>query len=172
VTVVVGLGSMLNALFCGHQATVARNGVAILAADDAGPAPQRYVANLVATVFLLVLALNAAVASSLLGLVPHGLVSALAGLAILNSLIESLKKSVTGALPMGSLFAFAIAASPLQLLGIGSTLWALLGGMAVSLLLERQALVRAVAAGPAPAPAVPASLRRPSSRSPGADQPA
>lgn len=147
VTTVAGLGSMLNALFCGHQATVARNGVAILAADDAGPAPQRYVANLVATVFLLLLALNASVAGSLLGLVPRSLVSALAGLAILNSLIESLKKSVTGALPMGSLFALAIAASPLQFLGIGSTFWALLGGMAVSLLVERAALIRAITAG-------------------------
>jgi benzoate membrane transport protein len=55
VTAVVGFASILNALFGGHQATVARTGVAIIAGDDAGPAPHRYVGNLVATVFLLLL---------------------------------------------------------------------------------------------------------------------
>lgn len=155
VTAVVGLGSILNALFGGHQATVARNGVAIIAGDDAGPAPHRYVGNLVATVFLLLLALGASLASSLVGLLPGGLVAALAGLAILNSLLESLRKSVTGALPLGSFFALAIAASPLQFLGIGSAFWALVGGLAVSALLERPALLSAIAADPArssPAP--------------------
>jgi benzoate membrane transport protein len=144
VTAVVGVASIVNAIFGGHQATVARNGIAILAADDAGPAEKRYVANLVATLFLLLLALNSAVAHSLLDVLPVSLVAALAGLAILNSLLEALRKSITTALPLGSFFALAIAASPLAFFGVGSAFWALVGGLAVSALLERPGLRRSI----------------------------
>jgi benzoate membrane transport protein len=144
VTAVVGVASIVNAIFGGHQATVARNGIAILAADDAGPPEKRYVANLVATVFLLFLALNPAVAHSLLDVLPGSLVAALAGLAILNSLLEALRKSITTALPLGSFFALAIAASPLAFFGVGSAFWALVGGLAVSALLERLGLRRSI----------------------------
>jgi benzoate membrane transport protein len=43
---------------------------------------------------------------------------------------------------MGAFFALAIAASPLTILGVGSAFWALVGGMLVSLLLERRPLMR------------------------------
>jgi benzoate membrane transport protein len=144
VTAVIGVASIVNAVFGGHQATVARNGIAILAAEDAGPAQKRYVANLVATLFLLVLALNSAVAHSLLDVLPGSLVAALAGLAILNSLLEALRKSISTDLPLGSFFALAIAASPLAFFGVGSAFWALVGGLAVSALLERPGLRRSI----------------------------
>ncbi len=46
-TVVVGINSVVNALFGGHAAIVARTGVAIFAAPDAGPHSGRYWANLI-----------------------------------------------------------------------------------------------------------------------------
>ena len=45
-TVVVGINSVVNALFGGHAAIVARTGVAIFAAPDAGPKEGRYWANM------------------------------------------------------------------------------------------------------------------------------
>ena len=39
VSTIVGLNSVVNALFGGHAATVARTGAAILAGPDAGPTP-------------------------------------------------------------------------------------------------------------------------------------
>ena len=140
-TIVVGVCSVVNAAFGGHQATVARNGVAILAADDAGPVEQRYVANLVATPFLLLLVVCAATASSVLRVVPVALVATLAGLAILSALLDALQRAVSGHLPFGALFALVIAASPLQFLGIGSAFWALVGGLLASLVVERDQLL-------------------------------
>ena len=139
-TVVVGANSVVNAIFGGHPSTVARNGVAILASDDAGPWGQRYVANLVASLFALFLAFTATTASTLLEVFPVSLVTALAGLAILTAFLEALQKSFATDLPIGALFAFAIAASPLTLFGIGSAFWALVGGMMASLVVERAVL--------------------------------
>ena len=48
VTLVVGAQSLINAFFGGHQAILGRNGVAILAAPEAGPAAGRYWSSLVA----------------------------------------------------------------------------------------------------------------------------
>jgi benzoate membrane transport protein len=141
-TVVVGVNSVVNAIFGGHPSTVARNGVAILASEDAGPREQRYVANLVASLFALFLGFSATTAATLLDVLPVSLVVALAGLAILTAFVEALQRSFTTDLPMGALFAFGIAASPLTLFGVGSAFWALVGGMLASLVVERPMLRR------------------------------
>jgi benzoate membrane transport protein len=146
-TVAVGINSVINAVFGGHPSTVARNGVAILAGDDAGPRDQRYVANLVASLCALLLALGAMTASALLEVLPISLVASLAGLAILSVLMDALQKTVVTDLPMGAFFALVIAASPLTVLGIGSAFWALVGGFLVSLFLERSALVKMLRTG-------------------------
>ena len=139
-TVVVGVNSVVNAIFGGHPSTVARNGVAILASEDAGPREQRYVANLVASLFALFLGLSATTAATLLDVLPVSLVVALAGLAILTAFLEALQRSFTGDLPLGALFAFGIAASPLAFFGVGSAFWALVGGLLASLVVERPML--------------------------------
>jgi benzoate membrane transport protein len=146
-TVLTGVMTIVNAVFGGHAATLQRNGVAILAGDEAGPRPHRYVASLIASAYALALAFAASAAGALPGVLPSGLVAALAGLAILAALLDALKRTVETDLPMGAFFALIIAASPLTLLGVGSAFWALVGGLAVSLLLERRALARAWRAG-------------------------
>ena len=146
-TIVIGINSIINAVFGGHPSTVARNGVAILAGDDAGPRDQRYVANLIASLFALFLALSAMTASALLEVFPISLVASLAGLAILSVLMDALQKTVATDLRLGAFFALIIAASPFTILGIGSAFWALVGGFLVSLLLERPALAQILRAG-------------------------
>jgi len=69
-----------------------------------------------------------------------GLVAALAGLAVLRTLLDAAQKALATDLRMGSFVALAIAASPLAMLGVGATFWALLGGYIVSFAAERQAL--------------------------------
>ena len=146
-TIVIGINSIINAVFGGHPSTVARNGVAILAGDDAGPRDQRYVANLIASLFAFFLALSAMTASALLEVFPISLVASLAGLAILSVLMDALQKTVATDLRLGAFFALIIAASPFTMLGIGSAFWALVGGFLVSLLLERPALAQTLRAG-------------------------
>src|SRR6185437_12574364 len=49
VTFVLGLSSVVNAMFGGHTAQVSRNGIPIMASPEAGPATGRYWASLLAS---------------------------------------------------------------------------------------------------------------------------
>jgi benzoate membrane transport protein len=79
-TVVVGINSVINALFGGHAAIVARTGVAIFAAPDAGPHEGRYWANVIGASLTILLAFAATPVMSLIGVLPRAYVIALADL--------------------------------------------------------------------------------------------
>jgi benzoate membrane transport protein len=140
ITVVVGLDSVVNAFFGGHQAIVARTGVAILAGRDAGPMPQRYWANLVAASLTLLLALSAATVASLLQVLPATFIVGLAGLAIFTALQDSVEKAFAGRLRFGAMVAFVVAATPFAYAGITSDFWAIVAGLVASVLVERREL--------------------------------
>ncbi len=140
-TVVVGINSVINAVFGGHPAIVARTGVAILAAPDAGPAEGRYWANLIAASLTIVLALAAAPVMSLIAVLPKAYVFALAGLAILSALQDAFEKAFGGTLRFGALIALGIALTPFSVLGITSAFWAIIAGLGCSALVERKDLL-------------------------------
>jgi len=141
VTVVLGLNSIVNALFGGHPAIVARTGVAIVAGPEAGPVAGRYWANLVAATLTLTIAVAAAPVASLLAILPSSYVFALAGLAILASLQDAFVKAFSEKLRFGALVAFAVAATPFAFLGITSAFWAVVAGLLASLLAEHRQLL-------------------------------
>ncbi len=138
ISIVIGINSVINALLGGHPATVARTGVAILASPDAGPVSGRYWANLIAATLTIALALAAVPVASLLGILPQSYIFVLAGLAILSSLQDALKKAFSDKLSFGALIAFAVALTPFAFAGITSAFWALVAGIVASLLAERQ----------------------------------
>jgi len=140
-TVVVGIGSVVNALFGGHPAIVARTGVAILAAPDAGPQSGRYWANLVAAGLTILLAVTAAPVMSLIGVLPRSYIFALAGLAVLSSLQDALEKAFGGTLRFAALIAFGVAATPFTIAGITSAFWAIVAGLVAALFAERSELL-------------------------------
>ena len=142
VTVVVGMTSMINAMLGGHPAITARTGVAILAAPDAGPITARYWANIVAATLTLLIAFFAIPLNSVFTILPPGYVLSLAGLAILSSFQDALEKSFIGSLKFGALVAFAVTATPFSIAGITSAFWAVLIGLAASLIVERQELIK------------------------------
>jgi benzoate membrane transport protein len=133
VSVLAGIASVVNALFGGHPASVARAGVAMLASPDVGPAERRYLAVIASALLTLVIAL-------VLGALPKGYVVALAGVAILAALQDALERSFGGEMKFGALVALAVAATPFTVLGIGSAFWALLCGLAASAAAERAQL--------------------------------
>jgi benzoate membrane transport protein len=137
VTVVVGLGSVLNAALGGCPAIVGRTAVAILGAPEAGPPAGRYLGALFAALLTFTLALAASPVTSFLAILPKEYVLALAGLAILSSLQEAFEKAFGGQLRFGALVAFAVAATPFSFVGITSAFWAVLAGFVASLLAER-----------------------------------
>jgi benzoate membrane transport protein len=140
-TVVVGMSSVVNALLGGHPAIVARTGVAILAAPDAGPRSGRYWASLVAAGLTVLLAVAATPVMSLMGVLPRSYVFALAGLAVLSALQDAFEKAFGGRLRFAALTAFAVAATPFSIVGITSAFWAIVAGMLAALVVERAELL-------------------------------
>jgi benzoate membrane transport protein len=153
ITGVVGLASLVNALFGGHPGTVQNAGTAILAGEDAGPRDGRYVASLIAAIGCIAIAFGATTVAALSGVLPGTLVASLAGLAILRTVMGAFEKAVATELRLGAFIALAIAASPLTIFGIGPAFWAIAGGYVVSLVVERPALRAAIAVTPARATA-------------------
>jgi hypothetical protein len=141
VTFVLGLVSVVNAAFGGHTAQPSRNGIPIMASPEAGPVHSRYWASLVASGAMLLIALAAAPVSSLLGILPHSYIIALAGLAILPSFQDALERAFGSTLRFGAVVSFLVAASPFSILGITSAFWALVAGLGAALLTDRAQLL-------------------------------
>ena len=129
----VALGSMVNALFGGTPATVARNAAGILAAPEAGPAAARYWGVLLSSALVLVMACAVAPCAALIAAVPRSLAVSLAGVALVSALQDALEKAFAGNLRLGALVAFVVAATPFSLGGITSGFWALVAGVLASL---------------------------------------
>jgi len=142
VSVLVGIVSTLNAIFGGHPAIVARTGVAILAAKEAGLAEGRYWGVVISAILTLLIAFAGTTIAALVGVLPRSYVFALGGLAILGALQDSLEKGFSGPLRFGALVAFIVAVTPFAVLGISSAFWSVLAGLAGSVLLEREELVK------------------------------
>jgi benzoate membrane transport protein len=141
VSTAVGVASVANAFLGGHAATVARNGVAILASTEAGPPAGRYWAAVIAAALTIILACAATPVASLLNVLPKTYIFAVAGLAILAAFQDSLEKAFGGKLRFGALVGFVVAATPFAILGITSAFWAIIAGVAASVLVERQQLL-------------------------------
>jgi benzoate membrane transport protein len=133
-TVVVGINSVVNALFGGHPAIVA-------SAPDAGPQPCRYWASVVAASLTLLLAVAATPVMSFMGVLPRSYMFALAGLAVLSALQDAFEKAFGGGLRFGALAAFVVAATPLSIAGITSAFWAVVAGTLAALVVERAELL-------------------------------
>ncbi len=141
VSIVVGLNSIVNPFLGGHPATVARTGAAIVAGPDAGPLAGRYWASLIASTLTITIALGAGTVSYLVTILPRSYALALAGLAILGTFQDALVKSASGGLRFGALVAFAVAITPFNVAGINSAFWAIIAGLAASLLTEREEIL-------------------------------
>jgi benzoate membrane transport protein len=141
VSTTVGIASVANAFLGGHAATVARNGVAILASSEAGPAAGRYWAAVISAALTILLAWAATPVASLLNVLPKTYIFAVAGLAILAAFQDSLEKAFGGKLRFGALVGFVVAATPFAILGITSAFWAIIAGLAASALVERRDLL-------------------------------
>lgn len=141
VTLVLGLNSIINAVFGGHTAQVSRNGIPIMASPEAGPIEGRYWASLLASGGMVLIALAAAPVTSLLGILPHSFVITLAGLAILPSFQDAIERAFGGTLRFGALVSFLVAATPFSILGITSAFWALAAGMAAAFITDRAQLL-------------------------------
>jgi hypothetical protein len=141
VTLVLGINTVVNAIFGGHTAQASRNGIPIMASPQAGPMNSRYWASLLVACAMVAIALAAAPVTSLVGILPHSYVITLAGLAILPSFQDAMERAFGGTLRFSSLVAFLVSATPFSILGITSAFWALVIGIGVALVTDRAQLL-------------------------------
>lgn len=138
-TVISGFGGIFSGLVGAHNANVAGPMTAICSSSEAGEDKSaRYAAAFVNGVFFISFGLVASYAMGFIKGIPLPLVNVLAGLAMINVLIGAFKDGFgNGDFKLGSFFAFAVGASGITVLGIGSAFWALVVGVIVSLISEK-----------------------------------
>ncbi len=128
---VTGFFSLLSAPFGGHAVNMAAITAALCAGPDAHADPQRrYWAALVSGIFYVLFGLVAPVITVFVLALPAYLILAVAGLALLGPFASAL----TGALEaaeerLPAVVTFAVTASGLSFLGVGSAFWGLLAGL-------------------------------------------
>ena len=140
IDVTSGLGSMAGAVLGPVPVCMVALFAPLTAGPEVGEREVRHWSVYAAGTILIVIALGASVAAHLPSLLPLPLLLALAGLALVGVLAQSLGEMVRGPLLVGPLFAFAVASSQLTLFGLGPLFWALVIGTGVSLVLEAEAL--------------------------------
>lgn len=125
-----GLASLLLAPFGGFAINLAAITAAICAGPEAGQEPRRrYWAAVCAGACYLLIGLFGATVASLFAAFPQALILAIAGLALLVTLSNSLAGALQDVRQREpALITFLVTASGLSLLGVGSAFWGLFAG--------------------------------------------
>ncbi|WP_269859092.1 benzoate/H(+) symporter BenE family transporter [Streptomyces sp. RPT161] len=131
ILVSTGAATALCAPFGGYALNLAAISAALAAGPDAGPDPKRrWIAATTAGATYLGLGLTAGLSAALLTAAPPLLIEAVAGLALLGTLGSALTASVADAEAReAAMIAFAVTASGISVLGIGSAFWGLVAGL-------------------------------------------
>ena len=128
-----GLTGLLLAPFGGFSFNLAAITAAICMSPEADHDPQRrYLAAVWAGIFYLITGLLGATVASVFAALPKELVAAIAGIALLGTIGNSLSGALLDDKERdAALITFLVTASGLTLFGVGSAFWGLLFGLAV-----------------------------------------
>lgn len=138
-TVGSGIAGIISAFFGSHSTHVAGPMTAICASEEAGPKEGRYVASVINGVTFALFGLVASYALGFVKLIPIGLTYVLAGLAMINVLLQSFRDAFkSGKFKTGAFFAFIVGTSGVTILGIGSAFWALVAGVVVAFICDKK----------------------------------
>jgi len=138
VNVVSGGGTVAGSLLGPMGVSLSLPATALGAGPDAGDKSVREWTVYVMAVGSIAIALLAGFATQLADFLPDSLLVAVIGVAVIGLLEQALSAITKGPLRWGPLFAFVIALSGMTLAGFGAFFWAIVGGLAVSFLLERE----------------------------------
>jgi benzoate membrane transport protein len=136
-----GLGSAAAALFGAHAINLGAITAAMMASPDSHPDPsKRWVATLTNGLVYLPLGLAAALAGALVSAAPTILITAVAGLAVLGTLVTSIAAALEDpAHRISAIVTFLVVASGIVVVGIGSAFWGLaVGGLVMAWLSWRR----------------------------------
>ena len=135
---VTGLGSLLMAPFGAHAFNVAAITAAICTGKDAHADPsKRYVAGLACGVLYILVGIFGVTLASLFMVLPRSFITALAGLALLGAIGNSLAQAMADVrMRETALITFLATAANVTLLGVGGALWGLAAGLAAHVLMH------------------------------------
>lgn len=133
---VTGAGSTISALFGAHTTCLAAITAALCTNQDVHPDPaQRWRAGIVYALAWAGLAVVGASCVALLAALPPQLIAVLVGLALIGALLSSLAAAMNDEpRRYHALLTFAVTASGVSLLGVGSAFWGLLAGLGTAAL--------------------------------------
>jgi benzoate membrane transport protein len=132
---IVGL---VASLFGAHAINIAGPMTAICSAKEVGKKESRYAASVANGFFFSIFGVFAALVVPFVIAMPSVIVTVIAGLAMLGVLINSLKTGFSDSkFQMGAFFALIIGMSGVNFFNIGAPLWAIIGSLFVSLLIEK-----------------------------------
>ena len=132
-----GLGTMISSFFNLHSTCIAAPMTGICSSPEAGERDKRWVAAVITGAIFVVCAPFYGYVVSLIEATPGYFIAIIAGLALVRVLTSALAIAFSGKKhEMGALFAFLIAASGIQILGIGASFWALVLGVLISMIFE------------------------------------
>jgi benzoate membrane transport protein len=145
-TVISGFGGIASGLVGAHNANIAGPMTAICSSAEAGDDKQgRYTAAVWNGIFFGAFGLISSFAITFIKAVPAALINILAGLAMINVLLNAFQEGFgTMRFKVGAFFALIIGASGISILSIGSAFWALVGGVVISLICENNDFDKAV----------------------------
>jgi benzoate membrane transport protein len=135
-----GATTMAGSLLGAAPITLASFMTPLTAGPDAGPRRYRPWSVYLCAFGMLGIALCATLAADLPTVLPLVLLLSLAGLSLSGVLAQTLTEITRGPLRLGPLFAFVVASSQMTVLGFGPFFWALIVGMTLTLVLERDEL--------------------------------
>lgn len=139
VTTVSGLGTMGGSLLGPTGVSLSLPATALIAGPESGEHDRRYLTAATVAGIAMVIAALGGLAVQLATAIPAALLVTGVALAVIGILEHALQRVTAGPLIWGPLFAFAIALSELTMFGLGPFFWAIVGGLAVSLIIERDA---------------------------------
>lgn len=136
---IVGL---VGSFFGAHAINIAGPMTAICAANEIGKKESRYAASVINGFFFSIFGLFAALVVPFVIAMPSVIVTVIAGLAMLGVLINSLKTAFSDSkFQMGAFFALVIGMSGVNFFNISAPLWAIVGSLCVSLIVEKNHFV-------------------------------
>lgn len=137
-TIISGIGGVITSFFGGHNANIAGPMTAIASSEEAGEKSGRYAAAVVCGVLFAAFGLFAGAVLPFVTAMPKVIIGAVAGLAMIGVLLSSLQDAFSERkFQIGSFFALVIAMSGVSFFDVGSPFWAIIGGVIVSLIIEK-----------------------------------
>ena len=145
VAVFCGGCSVITAFGLGHTISLAGPAIAILAGKDAGEKTRRYIGAMIFSGITALVVLLSGLVIGLVSMLSAAVINIICGLAMIGLLTSSLTEAF-GAKRyiMGALTSFVIGLSHLSFFGIGAPVWAIIFGIVISFLVERDDFINNV----------------------------